>query len=148
MSVPVALKLTQPLFGVNRLKWSRRMEPLGYAKAKAAFISATEEVTMRTITFYFHLLLARENVMTALQNRKNADYLYEVAQAKRKMGRFRKTNSCSSGSAGSQAKAVLTEAESEQNAKMFQLRSFLGMGEEEVVVPVVPGEVESVQMEY
>ena len=47
-----------------------------------------------------------------------------------------------------QAKAVLTEAESEQNAKMFQLRSFLGMGEEEVVVPVVPGEVESVQMEY
>ena len=70
MSVPVALKLTQPLFGVNRLKWSRRMEPVRYAEAKAAFISATEEVTMRTITFYFHLLLARENVMTALQNRE------------------------------------------------------------------------------
>lgn len=148
MSVPVALKLTQPLFGVNRLKWSRRMEPVRYAEAKAAFISATEEVTMRTITFYFHLLLARENVMTALQNRKNADYLYEVAQAKRKMGQISENELLQLRLAALQAKAVLTEAESEQNAKMFQLRSFLGMGEEEVVVPVVPGEVESVQMEY
>lgn len=47
MSVPVSLELTQPVFGVNTLKWNRRIEPVRYAEAKAEFISATEEVTMK-----------------------------------------------------------------------------------------------------
>ena len=36
------------------------------------------------------------------------------------------------------AKAALTEAESDLNAKMFQLRAFLGVGEDEILRPVVP----------
>ena len=84
MSVPVTLQLTQPIFGVNNIKWNRRIEPVRYAEAKAAFITATEEVTMRAITYYFNLLLAKENLGTAKQNQTNADHLYEVALAKRK----------------------------------------------------------------
>ena len=30
MSLPVALRLYQPLFGINRLKWDRKIEPLNY----------------------------------------------------------------------------------------------------------------------
>ena len=41
MSVPVSLELTQPIFGVNAIKWDRRIEPVRYAEAKASFISAT-----------------------------------------------------------------------------------------------------------
>ena len=54
MSVPVTLKLTQPILGVNNVKWNRRIEPVRYAEAKAEFITATEEVTMRAITYYSH----------------------------------------------------------------------------------------------
>ena len=88
MSVPVSLELTQPIFGVNNLKWNRRIEPVRYAEAKAAFISATEEVTMKAITYFFNLLLAKEALATAQQNKVNADRLYEVAIAKRKMGQI------------------------------------------------------------
>ncbi|KAA6309202.1 hypothetical protein EZS27_039257 [termite gut metagenome] len=73
MSVPIGLKLTQPIFAANHLKWSRRINPVRYAEAKAAFISATEEVTMRSITYFFQLLLAKETLSTAKQNRENAD---------------------------------------------------------------------------
>lgn len=62
MSVPVTLKLTQPILGVNNVKWNRRIEPVRYAEAKAEFITATEEVTMRAITYYFDLLLAKETL--------------------------------------------------------------------------------------
>ena len=96
MSVPVSLELTQPIFGVNSLKWNRRIEPVRYAEAKAAFISATEQVTMKTITYFFELLLAKEALATAQQNKANSDRLYEVAIAKRKMGQFRKTTCCNS----------------------------------------------------
>ena len=88
MSVPIGLELTQPIFGVNNLKWNRRIEPVRYAEAKAAFITATEEVTMTTITYFFNLLLSKENLATARQNKENADRLYEVAKAKRKMGQI------------------------------------------------------------
>ncbi len=30
MSVPVALTLSQPIFGVNRIKWDRKIEPVRY----------------------------------------------------------------------------------------------------------------------
>ena len=56
MSVPLALTLNQPIFGVNTIKWDRRIEPVRYAEAKAAFLSATEEVTMTTINHFFNLL--------------------------------------------------------------------------------------------
>ena len=41
MSIPVAITLEQPLFGTNDMKWERRIEPVRYTEAKAAFLSAT-----------------------------------------------------------------------------------------------------------
>ena len=109
MSVPVTLQLTQPIFGVNNIKWNRRIEPVRYAEAKAAFITATEEVTMRAITYYFNLLLAKENLGTAKQNQTNADHLYEVALAKRKMGQISENELLQLKLSALNAKAALTE---------------------------------------
>lgn len=148
MSVPVSLELTQPIFGVNNLKWNRRIEPVRYAEAKAAFISATEEVTMKTITYFFQLLLAKESLATAKQNKGNADRLYEVAIAKRKMGQISENDLLQLKLNALQGKADVTEAESNLNAKMFQLRSFLGVSEQESLNPVPPATVPDIKMEY
>ena len=143
MSVPVSLELTQPA-----LKWNRRIEPVRYAEAKAEFISATEEVTMKTITYFFELLLAKESLATAMQNKTNADRLYEVAIAKRKMGQISENDLLQLKLNSLQGKADVTEAESNLNAKMFQLRSFLGVSEQESLNPVLPATVPDIKMEY
>ena len=148
MSVPVGLELTQPIFGVNNLKWNRRIEPVRYAEAKAEFISATEEVTMTTITYFFNLLLAKETLGTARQNKENADRLYEVAIAKRKMGQISENDLLQLKLNALQGQADVTEAESNLNAQMFQLRSFLGVSEQEMLNPVLPESVPHLTMEY
>ena len=148
MSVPVSLELTQPIFGVNALKWNRRIEPVRYAEAKAAFITATEEVTMRTISYYFNLLIAKEILKTAYQNKENADRLYEVAIAKRKMGQISENDLLQLKLNVLQSKADVTEAESSLNANMFQLRSFLGLSEEVNLIPTIPGQAPAIDMEY
>ncbi|TWV12300.1 TolC family protein [Bacteroidaceae bacterium HV4-6-C5C] len=148
MSVPVSLKLTQPIFGVNSLKWSRRIEPVRYEEAKAAFITATESVTMKTITYFFDLLLAKEGLETDKQNKKNADRLYEVAIAKRKMGQISENDLLQLKLNALQGKADVTEAESNFNAKMFQLRSFLGLSENENLLPLLPQSAPDLKMEY
>ena len=148
MSVPGSLELTQPIFGVNTLKWDRRIEPVRYSEAKAAFISATEEVTMKAITYYFELLLAKESLATERQNKTNADRLYEVAIAKRKMGQISENDLLQLKLNALQSKADVTAAESNLNAKMFQLRSFLGVSEQETLNPTLPTSVPMLNMEY
>lgn len=148
MSVPIGLELTQPIFGVNNLKWNRRIEPVRYAEAKAAFISATEEVTMRTISYFFQLLLAKETLGTAQQNQQNADHLYEVAGAKRKMGQISENELLQLKLSALNARAAVTEANSNLNAMMFQLRAFLSLSEEEKLLPVLPESAPDGQMEY
>lgn len=148
MSIPIGLKLTQPIFGVNTLKWNRRIEPVRYAEAKATFISATEEVTMKTITYFFQLLLSKETLATDRQNLENADRLYEVAIAKRKMGQISENELLQLKLTALKAKASVTNSESDLNAKMFQLRSFLGLSENEKLEPVMPDLVPDIVIEY
>lgn len=148
MAIPIGLKLTQPVFGVNSLKWNRRIEPVRYAEAKAAFISATEEVTMKAITYFFQLLLSKEALATARQNLGNADHLYEVAIAKREMGQISENELLQLKLSALKAKSSVTEAESDLNAKMFQLRAFLGISEDQYLKPVIPDSLPDTSIEY
>ncbi len=148
MSVPLALTLNQPVFGVNQTKWDRRIEPVRYAEAKAAFLSATEEVTMTTINYFFNLLLARENVAIARQNLENAEKLYEVAKAKRRMGQISENDVLQLQLNVLDARSSLTSNESALKSHMFTLRSFLALGENEELVPEVPDSVPEVRLEY
>ena len=148
MSVPVSLKLAQPVFGVNALKWNRRIEPVRYAEAKASFITATENVTMKAITYYFNLLLANATLSAAQQNQSNADHLYKVAIAKRQMGQISENELLQLKLSALNAKAAVTDSESNLNAKMFQLRAFLGVEESVVLQPLMPESIDSLVISY
>ncbi len=138
MTVPVALKLTQPLFGVNTVKWDRRIEPVRYTEAKANFVSATEEVAMTAIQYYFNLLSAREDVSSATTNLRNAEKLYEVARAKREMGRISENDLLQIELNLLNSRSKLTSSESNLKSSMFTLRAFLDFPETVDLVPVAP----------
>ena len=148
MSVPIALTLSQPIFGVNTYKWDRRIEPVRYAEAKARFLSETEEVTMTTINYFFNLLLAKENVGIAQQNLENAEKLYEVAKAKRQMGQISENDVLQLKLNVLNARATLTDNESTLKSCMFQLRSFLALSEDEELVPILPETLPTVLVDY
>ena len=148
MSVPVALTLSQPVFGVNHIKWSRRIEPVRYEEAKAAFLSATENVAMRAVDYFFSLLMAKENLSTARQNCDNSIKLYEVAKAKRKMGQISENDLLQLELNLLNDRSNLTDSESDFKAKMFQLRSFLGLDETVELEPVLPEAVPHAEIDY
>jgi len=131
MSLPVAVTLSQPLFAVNHLKWNRRIEPLRYREAQARFLTETEQVAMQAINLYFSLLLAGEQVNIARQNLQTAEKLYEVAQAKRRMGSVSENDVLQMRLDVLTARSALTNSESAHQASQFALRSFL-----DVEVPI------------
>lgn len=146
MSMPIALTLSQPLFGVNSVKWNRRIEPLRYREAKASFLAETEQVAMRAISLFFNLLLANENVHIAEQNLQNAEKLYEVAKAKREMGTISQNDVLQMRLNMLNAQSSLTSTESSRKARMFELKAFLDV--EEDIQPIVPEEIPEVTLVY
>ena len=127
MSLPVAVTLSQPLFSVNHLKWNRRIEPLRYREAQARFLTETEQVAMQAISLYFGLLLAGEQVNIARQNLQTAEKLYEVAQAKRRMGTISENDVLQLRLDVLTARSALTNSESTRQARQFALQSFLNI---------------------
>lgn len=148
MSIPFGVTLSQPIFGVNDQKWKRRIEPVRYKEAKAAYIESVEEVTLATISYFFNLLQAKENLAISNQNLENANKLYDIAVAKRKIGHISENELMQLELSALQAKGLVTEAQSTLNTRMFQLRSFLGLSEQDIIEPVVPGLVDSFRMNY
>jgi len=146
MSLPVAVTLQQPLFSVNHLKWNRRIEPLRYREAQARFLTETEQVAMQAISLYFGLLLAGEQVNIARQNLQTAEKLYEVAQAKRRMGTISENDVLQLRLDVLTARSALTNSESNRQARQFALRSFLDV--EADIEPVVPEDVPQVRLDY
>lgn len=136
MSLPIALTLSQPLFGINHLKWNRRIEPLRYREAQARFLSETEEVAMRAVNLFFNLLMAGEQVRIAEQNVQTAEKLYEVAQAKRRMGSISENDVLQMKLELLNARSALTNSESNRQASQFALQAFLNIEEEiELIMP-------------
>lgn len=148
MSIPVALTLSQPIFGVNNIKWNRKIEPVRYEEAKAQFMSATENVALAAIQYYFAFLLAKENLSISLQNLDSAKKLYDVALEKREMGRISKNDLLQMELNLLESRTELTDCQSSYKNSLFQLISFLDFEEGTEIEAEIPEEVPLVEIAY
>lgn len=148
MTIPFAITWNQPIFGVNSMKWEKKIEPVKYKEAQAKFLSHMEEVTMLAINYYFNLLLAQENVEIATQNLNNAQKLYEVAKAKRQMGQISENDLLQMELNVLDSKAEFTDNESQHKSAMFKLSAFLGLDEGTIIEAVIPENVVCGVLEY
>jgi len=148
MSIPVALTLEQPLFAANDIKWKRRIEPVRYAEARARFMSETEEVAMEAIRLFFNVLMARDELACSRQNMANAEKLYEVAQAKRRMGQISENDLLQIELTLLQAQSAVSADESDLKSASFRLSSFLDLEEGTVIEPLEPARIGNVSVDY
>lgn len=148
MSIPASITLTQPVFGVNNMKWNRRIEPVRYEEAKAEFMAASENVAGNAIRYYFALLMAKENMMIATQNLDNAEKLYQVAKEKREMGRISQNDLLQMELNLLNAKSDMINCESDVKNSMFQLRSFLDFDESVSLSTEIPLDIPEVEISY
>jgi outer membrane protein TolC len=101
---------------------------------------------MQAISLYFGLLLAGEQVNIARQNLQTAEKLYEVAQAKRRMGTISENDVLQLRLDMLTARSALTNSESTRQARQFALRSFLDL--EADIEPTVPEEIPQLHLAY
>lgn len=138
MGVPASITLDQPIFGFNRVKWLQRIEPVKYKEAKQKLVADMEVVANTCVGYYFDLLLGQINMEIAMQNLKNSEKLYAIAEAKRKIGQISENDLLQLKVSLLKSESYLTDAQASFDLRMFQLRSFLGYSEDVIIKPVIP----------
>jgi outer membrane protein TolC len=86
MSTPVSIGLMQPLFGFNKFKWQKKIEPLKYEEAKKAYLSSMEDVNLKAVRYFYDLALSQMNVKTSKFNVANNDTLLKIARGRFELG--------------------------------------------------------------
>ena len=84
-SIPFRLGYSQSLFGFNRLKWEKEIEPLKFEKAKKQYIYSREETAGAAVQNFFNLAIAQTGYVLALESFASSDTLYTAGKEKYKL---------------------------------------------------------------
>ncbi len=137
LSTPIIIGFSQPLFGFNRLKWNKEIQPMVYEEAKRGNIEEMETAAFQATSFFFNVLISQLNVEALLKNKQNADELLARSQGRFSVGRIAETELLQIELSAMNADADLASARLDFQTTTEQLRNFLGI-ERAVAFKLVP----------
>ena len=146
-STPFSVGYAQTINGYNRLKWTAKIEPLKFERAKKDFIQSKEELAMKATRRFFDLVDAQIEVNIANTNMANADTLYKIGRGRFQVGTVTQDELLNLELGFMNAKLALTRAHLGLERARAQLNSFLGFTKETKVECIVPSELPELQIE-
>lgn len=138
---PVFLRLSQPIFTFNRLRWDKMTEPLRYEESKREFVEEQEFISRQAVELFFRVLEAQINQQIADFNLANNDTIFKIEQGRYNIGTTSldkllqvELQLLNSRQGVAQAKLDL------ENARL-RLRSFIGLRDDRVFDLALPEEI-------
>jgi len=142
------IKLDQPLFAYNSMKWDRKIQPLMYEEARKNYLDAMEQVSLRALGRFFDLALAQLNVRIAQVNFSNSDTLYKIAKGRYNIGTIAENDVLQMQLAYLNAKTSLTKAEVDLEFQKSRLRSYLGYSEKVDFELKLPDQIPALEVDF
>ena len=136
-SRPIYIGYSQSLFGLNSLKWDRRIEPIAYREACKRYNETMELVASNACSYFFNLAAAQVNAEIANFNYASADTLYRYAQGRYGIGTITENEMLQLEINKLSEETNRIEAQFAVEDNMQALRSFLAL-EDNVEIRVVP----------
>ncbi|MBP3553921.1 MAG: TolC family protein, partial [Bacteroidaceae bacterium] len=136
---PVYIGYSQSLFGLNSLKWDRRIQPIAYREACKQYNEAMELVASSACSYFFNLAAAQVNADIAAFNYASADTLYRYAQGRYNIGTITENEMLQLEINKLSGETDMMNARIEVEEQMQALRSFLGM-QDDVEIRVTPSD--------
>jgi outer membrane protein TolC len=140
-STLVNVRLEQPLFSFNTLKWSKKTEPLRYEESKRTYVEEMERISSDATDKFFSVLDAQINLQIAEFNLANNDTIYKIAQGRYNIGTTPRDNLLQAELQLLRSRQDVTSAKiSLENAKL-DLRSFIGLNNSEDFQLLMPDNI-------
>ncbi|MDR1897465.1 MAG: TolC family protein [Prevotellaceae bacterium] len=147
LSSPLNLTYSQSIFGLNDLKWDKKIEPLRYEEAKRRYLRAMENVSLTAIRYFFNLAEAQQRVATSEFNKTNTDSLYKMARGRYNIGTIGENEMLQSELNYMNSSATLNDAMLNLAASKNRLRSYLGFNESVDISIVIPEEAPNIVLD-
>ncbi len=144
---PLNIRLTQPLFRYNELRWQKKIEPLKYEEARKNYLQEVENVHMMAVQNFFSLALAQINREIAETNMQNADTLYRIALGRYNLGTIAEDELLQMELSFLNAGTAINESEMNLRDRELKLRSFLGFNQTVRLELLIPSEIPEVEVE-
>lgn len=140
-STPFSLGYSQNINGYNNLKWTAKIEPLKFEKAKKDFIQSKEELAIKATRRFFDLVDAQIEVNIATTNLANADTLYKIGTGRFQVGTVTQDELLNLELGFMNAQLALTRANLGLERARAQLNSFLGYDKNTKIECIIPTEL-------
>ena len=138
---PVYLRLQQPLFAFNPLKWQQKIEPLKFEESRRKYVQEMENIAQQVTRLYFDLLDAQSNISIANTNLKNAAINFEIEKKRVNLGTTTEDKMLQLELQVLTSQRSLDQARYELQISMLNLNTFIGSRESIEIDPVVPNQI-------
>jgi outer membrane protein TolC len=132
------IQLNQPVFAFNSLRWDRKTEPLRYEESKRSFVEEMESISRNAVTRFFDVLDAQINLQIAEFNLANNDTIYKIEEGRYNIGTTPKDKLLQAELQLLRSRQDVTQAKINLQIARLQMRSFLGLRDNEEFELVLP----------
>ena len=146
-STPFSVGYSQEINGYNRLKWTSKIEPLRFEKAKKTFIQDKEELALKANRLFFDLVDAQIEVNISETNLANADTLYTIGKGRFQVGTVTQDELLNLELRFMNSKLALTRANLGLERAKVRLNSFLSFEKGTNVECIIPSYSLDLQIE-
>ncbi|MCG8579480.1 MAG: TolC family protein [Bacteroidales bacterium] len=140
-TVPISIKLSQPLTGYNEFKWQSKLKPLEFEQAKKSFLSDMEALSEQAVRIFFNSVGAEIDLKIAETNLANADTLFNVGKGRFQIGTVTQDELLDLELTYLNAKMSRTRAKVNLQQARNTLNSFLGFDKDLIIIPLIPDEI-------
>lgn len=123
------VRLVQPIFGFNDLKWDKRTEPLRYEESKRSYVEEMEAISAEATRRYFDYLNAQINLQIAEFNLANNDTIYNIEKGRYNIGTTPKEQLLQVELQLLRSKQDAAQASLDLQTSRLALRRFIGLQE-------------------
>jgi outer membrane protein TolC len=138
---PVNIRLSQPIFAFNPLKWDKKIEPLVYEESKREFVEEMEQISQTVTQLFFDVLISQINFEIATKNLKNTQEILKIEQGRYNIGTTYEDKLLQVELQVLQARQDLAQASLDLEANSLRLKSYVGINELADLTLVPPGEI-------
>lgn len=145
---PLYLSYTQSLWGFNRFKWNKKIEPLNYEYAKRLYIENMEQVAQTAVNYFWNYASAKAGYERALKGFDESKRLYQTALTRFDMGTIGREKLLQLELAVLNDSLALSTNQLRMRTALNQLCSFIGSPENATVLLNISYSVPVVALDY
>jgi outer membrane protein TolC len=134
----VNVRLDQPIFGFNVLKWDKQTEPLRYEESQRSYVEEMEFISREASGRFFDYLTAQINFEIAQFNLLNNDTIYKIEQGRYNIGTTSKDKLLQVELQLLRSQQDVSQALLDLQTSGQQLRAYLGLNNADTLFLQVP----------